>query len=57
VEDQKRVLQADPSIEFWDLDMKLNGDMLDHNLIPEIIAYARKEVPRQLAAINDSLLV
>lgn len=57
VEDQKRVLQADPSIEFWDLDMKLNGDMLDHKLIPEIITYARKEVPRQLAAINDSLLV
>lgn len=56
VEDQKRVLMTDPSIELWDLDLKLNGDMLDHKLIPEIIAYARKEVPEQLARIGKSLL-
>lgn len=56
VADQKRVLVADPSIELWDLDMKLQGDMLDHKMIPHIFSFAKKEVPRQLAMINDSLL-
>lgn len=55
--DQKRVLIADPSIELWDIDLKLQGDMLDPKGIPDLIAYAKKEVPRQLAAINDSLLI
>jgi len=56
VEDQKRVLSSDPSIELWDIDLKLQGDMLDERLIPSIVDFAKKEVPRQLSKINDALM-
>lgn len=57
VEDQRRVLLSDPQVEYWEISLPLKGDMLDQRLMPKILAYAKKEVPRQFARINDSLLM
>lgn len=58
IEDQKRVLMHDPSVELWELELNLpGGGVLDLNLIPRVIEVAEKSFPRQFAKINDSLLM
>ncbi len=56
IKDQRRLLMNDPRVEFWNIDLNFDGGLLDVDVIPQILAEARKSVPKQFARINDSLL-
>ncbi len=58
IEEQKRMLISDPNVEYWQIDITMQGGgLLNVGLIPKIIAFAEKSVPEQFERINDSLLV
>ncbi|MFO1463491.1 MAG: patatin-like phospholipase family protein [bacterium] len=54
---QKKLLQQDPNVELWDLNITIpNGNLLNLDLIPAVLETAEKNVPIEFGRICERLI-